>query len=119
MNEMVATFATYIIMPKTKKESLKVSPIPHHLMWFEVESESNPDSPNQVHLDDLDGNGQCRCLDFTMTCLGNIKKFPGRFIDYGEKGSPNPDRTRCRHIKCAIKYWGDKVLRAVAKELKS
>ncbi len=99
-------------------DTIKVSPIPDQPMNYQVESKTYPQSPNQVHLENYDGNGECNCPDFTIRCMPNIKKFPGKFIDYGEKGRPNPDRTRCKHIKSAIKYWGDNVLRAVSKQLK-
>jgi len=100
-----------------KRTSLNVSPIPNHAMWYTVESQSKED-PNQVHLDEYEGNAGCCCEDFCFTCLPNMKKNPGKFIDYGEKGNPNPNRTRCVHIKVAIKYWADHVLRAVSMELR-
>jgi len=98
------------------KDTLKVSPIPDHPMWYYVESQTYPE-PNQVHLDTYNGNGSCNCDDMSFTCITNIKKFPGKFIDYGTKKDKNPDRTRCKHIKVAIKYWGDSVLRSVAQDL--
>ncbi len=101
---------------ETKSEKIRVTAIEGHPMWFEVESKSS-EYPHQVHLEAYNGNASCSCEDFGFTCLRNMKDG-AKYVDYGEKGNPNPKRTRCRHIKAAIKYWGDRTLWQIAKDLK-
>lgn len=101
-----------------KLTSLKVSPIPNSPMHYYVQSESQPDSPHEVHLENYGGNGECSCIDWTMVCQKNIKENPGKFIDYRIAGALNPNRTRCRHCMVAIKCWADHVLKAVSMELR-
>jgi len=100
-----------------KKNTLKVEPMDTP-MWYKVESQSYP-TPNEVHLEDYDGNGNCNCQDMSFTCLRNIKKQGHKLrpVDYGTKEKKNPERTRCKHVMVAIKYWSNRTLREISREL--
>ena len=97
---------------KEVKATIHVKKVEDHPFWYHVSSETH-DTPNTVQLDARGGNGECNCHDFTFTCTKNLQKGLS-FVDYGEKGKPNPNRTRCKHIKVALKFWSDNLLKQIA-----
>jgi len=99
-------------MPE-KPTSIKVRPIEGELGRFHVVSASS----NKPHLVDLlayAGQGQCSCTDWTTRCRPNQKTKEGRWIDYGIKGMPNPNRTECKHVHVARRYFLKEVLQGLA-----
>jgi hypothetical protein len=97
--------------------TVKVQEVPGEPMRFFVESWERPNLPHVVDLAAERGHGGCDCRDYCTTVTRNRKAMPGKWVFYGEPGSPNPLRTQCRHIAIAQRKHLMTTLPAIAREL--
>ena len=84
------------------------------LCCYKVESWGQQSMEHTVNLLSLHGNGACTCTDFGVRCMANHKLNPARIVEYGTTEKKNPDRTRCRHLAAAVRYFANKTLKAMS-----
>lgn len=101
-------------MPEHNK-TVKVRPIPGEPYRYYVESWQRPHLPHVVDLLEHHGNGACDCRDFLVRCTHNLKVH-AHPVPYGVPGSPNSNRTQCRHIYAARESFLNRLLRIIAAE---
>lgn len=79
---------------------IRVTPIRGEYKRFFVDSERPGKPPYLVDLDSYDGNGECRCKNFTVKCEPQAK---------AQLTLPKNQRwpMRCKHIKWAREYLLD------------
>ena len=73
----------------------EIIPIEGEPWRFYVESESEPEFPRLVDLEEYDGVGWCSCPHFTFRCQPNLER--------GDRGT----ELRCKHILAAREYLID------------
>lgn len=76
---------------------------------FRVPSDTLGAPPYLVHLDALNGNGECRCNDFTAR----------KVVELRAGVLPNDLTTRCKHIRRARAYFLDKIIKQYNANLKT
>lgn len=103
----------------TPQKTVKVRAVPGEAMRYQVESWQRPDLFHVVDLLENDGNGACCCRDFLTRCEPSFRANGGKIVEYGYPGTPDPARTRCRHIHVCVKKFANDLLRHMAAEEKA
>jgi hypothetical protein len=91
-------------MPRETR-TVRVEAIPGEPFRFRVESWEQPEFPHTVDLLEWGGHGVCSCTDFGTRCTANFRKHFGQWVEYGAPGRPNPQRTQCKHVCCARRFY--------------
>jgi len=100
--------------------SLIVKPIPGEHLRFYVVSQSEKDADHIADLGANNGNGECSCRFYEVTCGYNWRNNGKKCVPYyrDEKGKVGKDVTMCKHLNAARHYLLDSILPGMAQEEK-
>lgn len=86
-----------------------VEPIAGEPLRFHVQSASRPDIKHLVDLQECGFNSACGCEVFQMKHLPMLR--------YDRREKRPPLKRRCKHIKLALEYFAEVMVRATAERL--
>jgi len=98
-------------------QTVKVKAVAHEVCVYQVESWGQPGMHHTCSLLEAGGNGACTCSDYFARCIGNLRRNPNHFIEYGSPKNKNPNRTRCRHLTAAVRFFSNEILRKMSENL--
>ena len=97
---------------------MKITPIPGERLRYRIESASEHNAEHVVDMSAHEGNGECSCRFFEVTCASNWRELR-RIVPYyrDERGKVGKDVTCCKHILAVRNKILDEILPKMAQEV--